>query len=131
MESIRLQEPGDESPAADNEPSKSTTTTTGQKQQPSDVAAVERLREEVDDFYSRMRLFPQMEQAEIYMDLAAMSARCSEIRSRVVRTRSQRLNAFRTKELDPLLDELDRQFRTWSRLATVRAQEWDMAGKAV
>lgn len=96
-----------------------------------DVAAVDDLRREIDSFYRQMRLFPQMEGPEIFMELAGMSARCSEIRCRIVRTTSRALNTFRTKELDPLIDELDRQFRTWSRLATVRAQEWDMAGKAV
>lgn len=100
-------------------------------QQRSDVTAVEGLRSEIDTFYAQMRTFAQMEPTEIFTDLAAMSARCSEIRCRIVRTKSQRLNNFRTKELDPLLEELDRQFRTWSRLATIRAQEWDMAGKAI
>lgn len=88
---------------------------------------MENLRAEIDEYYAEMALFPQMDLAEIFMRLAAMSARASGIRAQVVRSESRRIAAFRTREIDPLIEECDRQFRLWSRLQSVRQMEADMS----
>jgi hypothetical protein len=85
------------------------------------------LQAEIDSYYEAMALFGQMDLGEILMRLAAISARASGVRSQVVRTESRRMAAFRSRELDPLIEEVDRQFKIWSRLQSVRSMEWDMS----
>lgn len=85
------------------------------------------LQGEVDSYYEAMSLFAQMDLSEILMRLAAISARASAVRCQVVRTESRRMAAFRVRELDPLIEEVDRQFKIWSRLQAVRSMEWDMS----
>ena len=87
---------------------------------------IEPLQQEIDGYYEIMKQFNQYEPAEIFLYIAAWSARASEIRSKIVRVESRRAQAFRTRELDPFLDELDRQFRIHSRVVTIRQHEWDM-----
>jgi hypothetical protein len=93
----------------------------------SDTDVVQRLQAEIDSYYEAMALFGQMDLGEILMRLAAISARASGVRSQVVRTESRRMAAFRSRELDPLIEEVDRQFKIWSRLQSVRSMEWDMS----
>lgn len=81
---------------------------------------------ELDGYYVEMKQFLSMEPTEIYMKLAAWSARASEIRSRLVRQESRKAQAFRTREVDPFIDECDRQFKIYSRIQSCRQQEWDM-----
>jgi hypothetical protein len=65
---------------------------------------------------------------EIFVRLAGMSARLSEIRFQVVRSDQRVLQAFRTREIDPFLEEVDRQFKIFSRIQTVKEWELKMAG---
>lgn len=84
-------------------------------------------REEIETYFVTISQFPHMDMAEVLLNIAAMSARAAELRQRFVRDASQRSQAFRTRELDPFLDALDLQFRIYSRVASVRQFEWDMA----
>lgn len=68
-----------------------------------------------------------MDVGEILRALAAMSGRASEVRCHLMRTESRRGQGFRTRELDPFIEELDRQFKIWSRYHAVLQQEWDMS----
>lgn len=86
---------------------------------------------ELDGYYAQMREFSSVEVTEILMALAAFSARASEIRSVLVRNENRRAQTFRTKEIEPFLEEVDRQFKTWSRLISVRQQEWDISKGAM
>lgn len=90
-----------------------------------DVAA---WRIEFDSYYQQMHLFREMEIDEILMALSAFSARASEIRSHLVRVDNRLNTAFRTKEVDPFLTEVDRQFRTWSRIQAVREMDFRLSG---
>lgn len=72
-----------------------------------------------------MREFARSDLAEILMQLAAFTAYGSELRGQIQRADTRRLQAFRTKELDPFIDECDRQFKVWSRVQSVRQMEWD------
>lgn len=94
--------------------------------QPSDVTG---WRAELDHYYISMQQFQQFEPDEIFMALAGFSARASEIRSHLVRQQSRASAAFRTQEIDPFLAEVDRQFKLWSRVVTVRGQDIEMTGK--
>ncbi len=92
---------------------------------------VSRLQAEVDSWYAGMKEFAGMDPSDIFMRLAAYSARASEIRTQAQRTDNRRLTAFRTKELDPFLDEVDRQFKLFSRIQSVRDMEARLSGGAM
>lgn len=84
------------------------------------------MRAELDQSYAAMREFDAGDVVDIFMHLAAFSARASELRTRIVRVDNRRLNAFRSRELDPFLEEVDRQFKVWSRIQAVRQMEADL-----
>lgn len=80
---------------------------------------------ELMDCYTLMRQFPSMEIDEIFMYLAAFSARFSEIRVRLVRSQSREHSQFRTQQVDKFLDLCQFQFKIYSRLFTVKTMEYD------
>lgn len=80
-----------------------------------DVADLDALRAEVDRYYVRVRDLGTLESSEIFMDLAAITGRLSEMRKDVYRQTGRLYTAFRTQEIDPLLEECDRQFKFFSR----------------
>jgi hypothetical protein len=85
-------------------------------------------RAELDEFYDIMNGFGDDEDG-IFRSLSAMSARASQIRSRVVRKENRQLQVFRTQEIDPFLKECDRQFKIWSREHSVSQFEWETTNK--
>jgi hypothetical protein len=87
-------------------------------------------RTELDNYYREMQDFDKIDPGQIFKRLAAMSARASFIRSKIVR-RSQGpdVNNFRTKEIDPFIAEVDRQFKVWSRYLSVVQIDWEMGSK--
>jgi CRISPR/Cas system-associated endonuclease Cas3-HD len=82
-------------------------------------------RKELDSNYLRMADFGSLDSREIFVMLAAFTSRASYLRSRIYRTENRVLNAFRTRELDPFIEECDRQFKIWSRVVSVDQSEWD------
>lgn len=90
--------------------------------------SIEVYQGELDDYFAEMRGLNGMEPTQVLQKLSSWSARASEIRSQLVRVDSRRSNSFRTREIDPFLEECDRQFRIHSRLQSVRETEWRMAG---
>lgn len=87
---------------------------------------IEAWREELDLYYMEMAKFESMDLEDIFTHLAGYSARVSGIRSQIVRSTRRDITAFRQQEIDPFIDECDRQFKIWSRVHTVRAQDWEM-----
>lgn len=87
--------------------------------------AVTVIQSEVDDYLGRLKSLNSLSAAEAFMTLSAISARLAEIRNRLIRVDNRRFTALRTKEIDPLIDEVDRQFKFHSRIAAVRQMEWD------
>lgn len=96
-----------------------------------ETLVVGQLQAEVDSWYVAMRGFGEHDPSDIFMTLAAFSARASELRTQVQRSDNRRLTAFRTRELDPFLEEVDRQFRMFSRVQAVRDMEFRLSGGAV
>lgn len=85
-------------------------------------------RAELDGFFDLMNTFSVMPSQEVLQNLASFSSRASYIRSQIMRLpENKRTTSFRTRELDPFLDECDRQFRIWSRCFAVQAQEWEIS----
>lgn len=91
--------------------------------------SLQSFRKEIDSFYERMKTFDLMEEYEIFKTLSAMTARVSEMRTQIVRNEDRILGAFRTKEIDPFLDECDRQYKFWSRGLSVKTLDWSISGK--
>lgn len=84
-------------------------------------------RDELDHYFLSMQQFAQCEVDEIFMTLAGFSARASEIRSRLVRMQTRVSQSFRTQEIDPFLEECDRQFKLWSRVQAVREMDFKLS----
>jgi hypothetical protein len=80
---------------------------------------------EIDGFYVQMRDFNELDLRGVLANLAAMSARASYMRSLVIRNEGRQAAAFRTRQIEPFLEEVDRQFKTWSRLQSVIQMEFD------
>lgn len=88
---------------------------------------LEDLQAELDGYYEEMKTLGELPDV-VFLKLAAWSARASEIRSRCVRQESRKMQAFRTREIDPFLEEVDRQYRFYSRIVSVRGQEIQLEG---
>lgn len=82
---------------------------------------------ELVGYLQEMHDFKTKDTIEIMQQLSAYSARASWMRNRLVRSGSKVAETFRIKEVDPFLTEVDRQFKIWSRIASVVATEWDIA----
>lgn len=95
--------------------------TPAKKNQPS---AVEKLRQELDTYLEQMQQFPTMMPDEIFRLLSGWTARATELRIQLNRSDNGRSNAFRTKEIDPFLEECERQFKFHSRIQA--SQEMEM-----
>lgn len=80
---------------------------------------------EIDQFYSQMSDFNEIDLRGVMATLAAMSARASFMRSQIIRSEGRVAKSFRTGQIDPFLEEVDRQFRTWSRLQSIVQMEFD------
>lgn len=90
---------------------------------------LEKIREELDQFYDLMNSFGSMDSSEILQNLAAFTARASFVRTQIMRLPENRLMTnFRTKELDPFIEECQFQFKVWSRYISVMHAEMEMAG---
>lgn len=88
---------------------------------------ISNMQGELDAYYVVMQQLNLMDTAEVLQQLSSWSARASEMRTQLVRVESRKSNAFRTREVDPFLDECDRQFKIHSRLQSLRELDWKMA----
>lgn len=64
---------------------------------------------------------------EILKRLSAYSARASYMRNVCIRSNNKEISSFRLEEVDPFLRETEFQFKVWSRVSSVQAQEWEMS----
>ena len=89
----------------------------------------EKYREEINAYYLVLKNLTSMDPVEVFQHLSAFSARASELKTRLHRVDSNKANAFRTREVEPLIDEIDRQFKFHSRLLTYREIEMKISGE--
>lgn len=83
---------------------------------------------EIDQYYTMIKAFEHSEPDEVMLACSGISARLTEIRGRLQRSGSARATQLRTKEVDPLLDEIREQFKIHSRVMSAREFDWKMAG---
>lgn len=82
-------------------------------------------REEIDDYFVGLKKLGSWEPAEVFLWLSGVTARLVELRTICWRSESRRLTALRSREIDPLIDECERQFRFHSRVQSCRQIEFD------
>ena len=85
--------------------------------------AVARYQDEIDTYFGILQRLNSMDPVQVFQQLSSICARVSEMRTRLMRSETRRETSFRTREIDPLLEELDRQFRIHSRIQAVREMD--------
>lgn len=88
---------------------------------------IEALRSELDGYYAMARKWAHLEPDVVLMELSAITARLTEVRAHLNRDNGQRANRLRISEIDPLLEECDRQFKIHSRLIAMHQLDWEVA----
>lgn len=90
--------------------------------------SIDSIRVEINDAYADMQSFLQREPDEIMRITSGHSARLSELRVMCMRIEDWYRPArdLRTRELEPTLEELEKQWRNASRLHSVRELDWKM-----
>jgi hypothetical protein len=86
---------------------------------------------ELDQMRSTVVSFRSMDPSDVLSEISGISGRLAEIRANLQRVNSQRCTALRTREVDPLREELDLQFRVWSRKIALMEWELKMSGGGI
>lgn len=87
-------------------------------------------RPEVLGYLKEMYTFKdEIDAREILRTLSAFSARASWMRNLAIRSSQNEIIRFRLDELDPFLDEVERQFKIYSRLISANQFELDLTTK--
>lgn len=89
-----------------------------------------KIREELDDYYGSMEKFFENDPADNMAQISSIGARLSHIRALLQRSGSQPATSLRTKEVDPLIEALEFQFKIHSRVVSLAELEYKMAGGA-
>lgn len=85
-------------------------------------------KKEIAGYYERMVLFIDTDALTVFQSLSQFSARASEIRSRISSNANREETTFRTRVLDPFLEECDRQFKLHSRIQAINELDARLAG---
>lgn len=88
------------------------------------LSGVERLRAEIDGYLERMQELSDTSPEEVFRLLSGWTARGTELKIQLNRTDNQKSRSFRNGEIEPFLEECDRQFKFHSRIQA--SQEMDM-----
>jgi hypothetical protein len=83
---------------------------------------------EIDQYYAMVKMFEHQEPDEAILACSGISARLTEMRGLLWRSGSARATQLRTREVDPLLDEVREQFKYHSRLLEFRKFDWQLSG---
>ena len=92
--------------------------------------SIDTVRQEIDDAYADMRTFHNLEPDECMRMCSGHSARLSEIRVKIQRIEDYKREwkNVRTREVEPTLEELEKQYTIASRLHSVRELDFKMEG---
>lgn len=83
---------------------------------------------ELAEYHAQMRGFAELEPDEVMLAVSAISARVSEIRAHLARSQNRAAAGFRAQIVEPLLTDLDFQFRIHSRVTAIREMDLRLAG---
>lgn len=87
------------------------------------MAELDGMRSVVVDYVNR-------DPSDVLLSISGLSGRLTEIRADLQRSSSQMCTALRTREVDPLREELELQFRVWSRRIALLEWELKLSGGA-
>jgi hypothetical protein len=87
--------------------------------------------QELDSMRATVMSFRTMDPDQVLSEISGISGRLAEMRANLQRNNSQRCTALRTREVDPLREELDLQFRVWSRKIALLEWELRMSGGGI
>lgn len=90
--------------------------------------SIDSVRGEVDDAFNDMRQFHNREPDEVIRLISGHSSRLAELRGRIHRVEDfhRQWRGIRTREIEPALEELGKQFQMASRQLAVRELDWKM-----
>jgi hypothetical protein len=83
---------------------------------------------ELDDMRAQVRGFPDQDPSDVLMVISGVAGRLAEIRAWLYRDNSQRCTQIRTREVDPLREDLELQFKLFSRRIALMEWELKLAG---
>jgi hypothetical protein len=86
---------------------------------------------ELNQMRATIMSFRDMDPSDVLTEISGISGRLAEMRANLQRSNSQRCTALRTREVDPLREELDLQFRVWSRKIALMEWELRMSGGGI
>jgi hypothetical protein len=95
---------------------------------PGDADLVTTYMAELDDMRGRIIDFISQDPSDVLADLSAISGRLAEMRAQLYRDNSQRCQSLRTREVDPLREECELQFKIHSRRIALLEWELRMSG---
>lgn len=88
---------------------------------------IDKYRQELISYLKEVYDFHKTDDVQDVMKtISAYRARASLIREGIVQSSNPKFNRFRIDELDPFLSEMKEQFAIWSRISSIRKDEWDM-----
>ena len=93
----------------------------------SNAARVEQWRTEMDGYLDAMVGWATDDPGTVMEQISSIAARLIQIRCDVVRSESRLMQGFRTKELDPVLAQVEFQFKVASRRLSSHSLEWEVA----
>lgn len=90
--------------------------------------SIDSVRAEIDDAFNDMRMFHNREPDEVIRLISGHSSRLAELRGRIHRVEDfhRQWRGIRTREIEPALEELGKQFQMASRQLAVRELDWKM-----
>lgn len=88
----------------------------------------EALEAEIDEMLAQIAEFWSLEPDEVLRKSSQLSARCTELCVLLhrVEARDRQFTRIRTMQVQPILEELDRQFKQHSRIVELRRQDLDL-----
>lgn len=87
---------------------------------------LETVSEELLEYHRTNQKFSQMEPEEVLSLISSITARLTYLRACLMQSGNQRATKLRTTNLDPLLQNLDLQFKIASRQLTSRQFEYEI-----
>lgn len=97
-------------------------------QKPNTEEKIAEWRKEIVEFLTEMAKWSTEADDPLYImkRLSSCTARASWMRNKLIRSGARNAKAFLAGEIDPFIDECDRQFRIWSRVGALMRDEFDM-----
>lgn len=98
---------------------------------PSNDDFINGYRDELAEMRGEVSRFAGEDPADILEALSGMAGRVAEIRANLFRSATQRAQTLRVQEVDPFRDDLELQFKIWSRRIALMEWELRMSGGGI